>query len=127
MRFLLLDLGLKKVIRGLRGLGGELLRSPPLGDQAEVVVDLADDAGLFPSLTLGGILCGGLVGLPAAFGEDPAAAPGRLDEQDVVLVGRERDDASNEAFTLRAVACKLVRNVRNSGARVLTLVVPAGA
>ena len=92
---LLLDGGLKEVVRGLWGLRRELVGPALLGDEAEVVVDFAYYAGLFPGLALGGVLGGCFVRLPAAFGEDPAIAFGGLDEQDVVFVGGEGDDAGD--------------------------------
>ena len=102
--FLLLDSGLEEVVRGLWGVGRELVGSPPLWDQAEVVVHFDDDASLFPCFAFGGILSRGLVRLPATFREDPSATSGRLDEEHVILVGRKRNDAGDEAFALGAVA-----------------------
>ena len=101
---LLLDLGLEEVVRGFGGLGGKLVGFPALGNQAEVVVDFAYYACLLPGLAFGGVLGRGLVRLPSALGEHPAAAPGRLDEEHVVFIGRERDDAGHEALALGAVA-----------------------
>lgn len=100
---LLLDGGLEEMVRGLWGLSGELVGPPALRDKAEVVGYFYDDACLFPGFAFGGVLGGGLVRLPATFGEDPAAAARRLDEEDVVFVGRKRDNASDEPFALRAV------------------------
>lgn len=71
---LLLDGSLEEVVRGFGGLGSELIGSPPLGDQAEIVCDSTYDAGFFPGLALGSILGCGFVRLPATFGEYPAAA-----------------------------------------------------
>lgn len=93
--FLLLDRGLEEMVRGLWGLRGELVGPALLGDEAEVVVDFAYYARLFPGLAFGRVLGGCLVSLPAAFGEDPAVAFGRLDEEDVVLVGGEGHDAGD--------------------------------
>ena len=73
----------------------ELVGSPLLGDQAEIVVDFAYYACLFPGLTLGGILRRGFIRLPSAFGKDPAASSGGLDEEHVVFVGGERDNAGD--------------------------------
>lgn len=102
---LLLDRGLEEMIRGLWGLGGELVGLPPFGDQAEVVGDFADDASLFPGLALGSLLYRRLVELPAALGKNPSATPGGLDEEYVELVGGERNYAGNESFTLCTIAC----------------------
>lgn len=106
--FLLLDSGLEEVVRGFRGVGCELVGSPPLRDQAEVVVHFDDDAGLFPCFAFGGILGRGLVRLPATFREDPSTASRGLDEEYIVLVGRKRDDAGDEAFALGAVPWRAV-------------------
>lgn len=94
------------MVRGLGSLGCELVGSAALRDKAEVVVHLDDDASLFPGLAFGSILGGGLVRLPAAFWEDPATAARGLDQEHVVLVGRKRNNAGDEAFALGAVAWK---------------------
>lgn len=107
---LLFDGRFEEMVRGFGRLGGELIGSPPLGDEAEVVVDLDDDAGLFPSFALGSILGGGLVRLPSALGENPAAASGGLDEEHVVFVGRKRNNAGHEALALGAVPWSQVRS-----------------
>lgn len=95
LSLLLLDGGFEEMVRGLWGVRGELVGPALFGDEAEVIVDLAYYAGFFPGLALGSILGGCFVRLPAAFGEDPAVAFGRLDEQDVVLVGGEGDHAGD--------------------------------
>lgn len=92
---LLLDRGFEEMVRGLGGLRRELVGSPLLRDEAEVVVDFAYYARLFPGLALGGVLGRRLVCFPAALGEDPATALGRLDEEHVVLVGRKRHHAGD--------------------------------
>lgn len=95
LSFLLLDRGFKEMVRGLWGLRGELVGPALLGDEAEVVVDFAYYTRLFPGLTFGSVLGSCLVRLPATFGEDPAVAFGRLNQQDVVLVGGERHHAGD--------------------------------
>jgi hypothetical protein len=102
---LLFNLGLEEVVRGFGRLRGELVWLSALGNEAEVVVDVAYYARLLPGLTFGGVLGRRFVRLPATLWEHPAAAPGGLDEQDVVLVCRERDDARYQAFALGAVSC----------------------
>lgn len=94
------------MIRGLGSLGGELIGPPALGDKAEIVVHLDNDACFFPGLAFGGILGGGFVSLPTAFRENPAAAARGLDEEHVVFIGRKRNNAGDEAFALGAVAWK---------------------
>lgn len=84
---LLLDGRFEEMVGCFRGFCRELVGFSLLGDEAEVVVDLAYYAGLFPGFAFRGVLGRGFVGLPAAFGEHPAAAPGGLDEEHVVLVG----------------------------------------
>lgn len=101
---LLLHGSFKEVVRGLGGLGGELIGPPPFRNEAEVVVDFDDDAGFFPSFALGSILGCGLVGFPSSFGEHPSTAAGGLDEEHVVFVGRKRNNAGDETFALGAVA-----------------------
>ena len=93
--FLLLDGGLEEMVRGFRGRGGELVGFSLLSNEAKIVVDLAYYASLFPGFAFRGVLGGGFVGLPAALGENPAAASGGLDEEHIELVGRERDHAGN--------------------------------
>ena len=90
--FLLLYSRFEEMIRGLWGLGRELVGFSPLWNKAEVVVDFANNAGLFPGLTFGGILSGRFVRLPTAFGEHPAAAAGGLYKEHVVLVRGERNN-----------------------------------
>jgi hypothetical protein len=101
---LLLDRRLEELVGCFRRRGRELVGFPLLGNEAEVVVDFAYYARLLPGLALGGLLGRRLVRLPAALGEHPAAALGRLDEQHVVLVGRERDHAGDQSLALGAVA-----------------------
>lgn len=91
--FLLLNNGLEEVVGGFGCGGGELVGPAFLGDHAEVVADFADDAGLFPGFTFGGVLSGGFVKLPTALGEDPATTTCGLDEKHIVLVGGERNYA----------------------------------
>jgi hypothetical protein len=72
---LLQDGALVEVVDGalLRCLGRALLL-----DAGQAVVDLDVDAAFLPCLAGRGLLAR-LIRLPAAFGEDPALAPGRLD------------------------------------------------
>lgn len=93
--FLFLDGGFEEMVRSFWGLGGELVGFSFFGDKTEVVVDFAYYAGLFPGFAFGGILCGGFIRLPSAFGKHPSAPARGLDEQDVVLVGGERDHSGN--------------------------------
>jgi hypothetical protein len=102
---LLLDRSLEEMVRGFWGRGRELVGFPLFCDEAEVVVDLANNASLFPGFTFRGVLGRGFVRFPAAFGEDPATASGGLDQEHVVLVGRKRNHAGNESLALRAIAC----------------------
>jgi hypothetical protein len=102
---LLLDGRFKEMVRGLRCRGRELLGFPLLGNEAEVVVDLAYDAGFFPGFALSSILRGRFICLPSTLREDPATALRGLDEENVVLVGRERNYAGDETLTLRSVSC----------------------
>lgn len=95
LSFLLLDSRFEEMVRGLWGLGGELVGSALLRDEAEVVVDLAYYAGFFPGFAFGGILGSRFVRLPAALGEHPSVPLGGLDEEHVVLVGRKRDNAGD--------------------------------
>jgi len=132
LSLLFLDRGLEEVVRGLGRLCGELVGSPPLGDEAEVIVDFDDDTSFLPCLALGGILGCGFVRFPSAFGEDPAATACRLDEEHVVLVSGERDDACNETLALGAVACsgtsqRVVPLAETGIVGTLTLVGAAGA
>lgn len=60
------------------------------------------DASFFPGLSLSGFLAS-LIRLPAALGQHPAFAPGRLNQQYIVLIGSERYDASDETFALSVV------------------------
>lgn len=92
---LLLNGRLEEVVRGLWGLGGELVGSSLLRDEAKVVVDFAYYASLFPGFAFGGVLGRCLVRLPAAFWEHPAVSLGGLDEEDVVLVGGKRDNTGD--------------------------------
>lgn len=101
---LLFHRGFEEVIRSFRCGLGELLWLPQLGDDAQAGVDFAHSARFFPGLAAGGLFGGGLVGLPAAFGQDPAAAAGRLDQQDLFAVVGEGHDAGYESFALSAVA-----------------------
>lgn len=103
--FLLLDNGFEEMIRGFRSLSGELVGFSSLRDEAEVIVDFANDAGFFPGFALGGILGGRLIRLPSTFREHPATSPGGLDEKNVVLVGRERDNSGNQALSLGPITC----------------------
>jgi hypothetical protein len=105
LRFLLLDDGLEEVVRGFRSLCGKLIGFSLLGNKAEVVFDGADDAGLFPRLAFRGVLGGRFVRLPAALGEHPAAAASRLDQKNVVFVGRKRHNAGDKPLALGAVTC----------------------
>jgi hypothetical protein len=93
--FLLLDDRFIELVRGLGSLRGELVGSPLLRDEAEVVGDLAYYAGLFPGFAFGGVLGGGFVRLPSAFRKDPAVAFCGLDQEHVVLVGGKRDDTGD--------------------------------
>jgi hypothetical protein len=102
---LLLDRRLEELVRGFRGRGRELVGFPLLCDEAEIVVDLAYYASLFPGFAFRGVLGRRFVRFPAALGEDPAAASGGLDEEHVVLVGRKRNHAGNEPLALRTIAC----------------------
>lgn len=105
-RPLLLDLvdgRLKEVIGGLGGEGGELLQFPLFGNLAQVGVNFADGAGLFPGFAAGGLF-DRLVDFPAAFGEDPAAAADGLDEEDGFAVVGEGHYAGDEALALRTVS-----------------------
>ena len=95
LSFLLLDGRFEEMVRGLWGLGGELVGSSLLGDEAEVVVDLAYYASLFPGFAFGGILGSRFVRLPATFWEHPSVSLGGLDEEHVVLVGRKRDNTGD--------------------------------
>lgn len=95
LSFLLLDSRFEEMVRGLWGLGGELVGSALLRDEAEVVVDLAYYAGLFPGFAFGGILGSRFVRLPAALWKHPSVPLGGLDEEHVVLVGRKRDNAGD--------------------------------
>lgn len=76
---------------------------PLLLNITQVIVDLDGDAGLFPRLTLGGLLAC-LVRLPAALGQNPAFSAGRLDQQHIVLIGGEGHDAGDETLSFGVVA-----------------------
>jgi hypothetical protein len=93
--FLLLDGRFEEMVRGLWGLGGELVLSPCLRDEAKVEGDFAYYAGLFPGFACGGVLGGRFVRLPSALRKDPAVAFGGLDEEHVVLVGGKRDNSGD--------------------------------
>lgn len=102
---LLLHPDLIEPIRRARGRGvlADLRLAALLRDLAQVLVDLALDAGLLPGLAARGLLLRLLVRFPAAFGQDPAFAVGGLDEKDLGAVGGERNDARNEALAARSV------------------------
>jgi hypothetical protein len=113
---LLLDRGLEEMVRGFWSRGRELVGFPLLCDEAEIVVDLAYYASLFPGFAFRGVLGRRFVRFPAALGEDPAAASGGLDEENVVLVGRKRNHAGNESLALRAIACtRLAGSAKTNG------------
>lgn len=76
---LFLDGRLEEMVRGLGGLRGELIGSPLLRDEAEVIVDFTYYASLFPGLAFRGVLGRRFIRLPAAFGEHPATALCGLD------------------------------------------------
>ena len=106
------DGGLEKVVGGLRSVCGELLWFPLLRDFAQIAIDFADGAGFFPSLATCGLL-DGLIGLPAAFGEDPTATTNRLDEQNLFAIARQGDYAGDETFALGAVSFIDVESVKS--------------
>lgn len=95
---------LVELVERLGRILGDLLRRAGLGDLAQVVVDVADDAGFLPGLALRrlGTL---FVGLPAAFGKDPFGSSSRLDQKHTGLLLVRRHDASDEALATVAVAC----------------------
>lgn len=100
---LLLHGGFEEVVGSFGSLRGELVGSPPFGDEAEVVVDVAYYAGFLPSLAFGGGLGVGFVRFPAALGQHPAVTLGGLNKEHVVLVGRERNNACHQALALGAI------------------------
>lgn len=100
-----IDNGLEKLIGGFGGFGGELVEFPLLGNEAQVIFDGADYAGLFPGLPFGSILSRGFVVFPAALGKNPAALSCGLDEENVVFVFGEGDNAGDETLALGSVAC----------------------
>ena len=95
LSFLLLDGRFEEMVRGLRGLRGELVGSALLRDEAEVVVDLAYYASLFPGFAFGGILGSRFVRLPSAFWERASVPVGGLDQEHVVFVGGKRDNTGD--------------------------------
>jgi hypothetical protein len=118
--FLLLDGRFEEMVRGLWGLRGELIGSPLLRNEAEVVGDLAYYARLFPGLAFGGVLGGRFVRLPSAFREHPAIAFGGLDEEHVVLVRGERNNSGDEAFSLGTVSCRKSAKCQGEAAGVMS-------
>ena len=76
-----------------RALLGRLGRALLL-DARQAEVDPDVDAAFFPCLAGCGLLAR-LIRLPAALGEDPALAPGRLDQEYAVLVRGKRDDTGD--------------------------------
>ena len=95
LSLLLLDGRFEEMVRGLGGLLGELVGSPLLRDEAEVVIDFAYYASLFPGLAFRGVLGRRFVRLPAAFWEHPATALCGLDQEHVVFVGGQRNNAGD--------------------------------
>jgi hypothetical protein len=70
--FLLLDRSLVKVVGSLGCLCRQLIGSALFGNDAQVVVDFANDAGFFPGLPLRGFFHS-LVGFPTALWNYPMA------------------------------------------------------
>lgn len=69
---------------------------------AQVIVNVERDARFLPGLSLGRLLAR-LIRLPSSLGQDPALAPGGLNEDDVVAVCAEWYDAGDKSFSLRVV------------------------
>ena len=114
VRLHLLDRRLEEPVDRGRRLCRDLVWFPLLIYTAQILGDLDDDARLLPSLTGSRVGLAGLVRLPAALGQDPGTATGGGDEEDVVLVGGEGDDAGDKTFALGTVACAATRRIRSS-------------
>jgi len=98
------DSDLVKLIQCFRCVLGKLLGRAHFGDFSQIALDGTDNPGLFPSFAASCLLCSAFVCLPAAFWEDPAAAAGRLDDEDFGFVARERHHASDETLTLSTIS-----------------------
>lgn len=72
-------------------------------NNAQILLDSNDDTSFFPGLPRRSCGRSGFVFLPSTLWQNPTLAGTRLDEEDFVLVGRERDDSSNQALTSAAV------------------------
>lgn len=94
-----------KLIQCFRCVLGKLLGGAHFGDLAQIALDGTNYSGLFPSFAASCLLCSAFVRLPAALGEDPAAAAGRLDDEDFGFVARKRHHTSDETLTLSTISC----------------------
>lgn len=103
---LLGDNGLEELVGDLGLVVGRSSDRTSIEDGAQILLDSDNDSTFFPGLSCSSHGGRSLIFLPTTFWQDPALARTGLNEENFGLVGRERDDSSNQAFTFGAVACR---------------------
>lgn len=93
-----IDHDLEEVIRRLGRLGSQEGRRAHVWDQAQIFLNGADHTGLLPGLTTCRLLSCLLICFPPTLGQYPSSRACRLNHEDLCFVGREWNDASDQAL-----------------------------